>query len=387
MWVEDPITKDSADVFYSIRFDKPVDSGDKQKLLSYKLTGLPTEDGVTPKGDTKVLDTDTEVLSASIVGNKSHDTEESVALAFRNGKKDNPKRASLTLVVDASGSMTKTMSVGKTRMQILKEALHTLIDGLNTTSSGEIDLSVSVIDYGAFANIVGEEESNLGFYNLSEEKEKIDEIINDLKANRNVKFPAYVSTPSGFTLTEVKRSAWTNTADGLRVAYHVIDDYVNLNGKHSDDPNYLILFMDGEPFSLSYQMDPLTSSIDYYYGDKIFSNYVNLKESGSAYSISNRTIFWDPTAYSTFGLAAPQDATIATINHFNSKFSNLTSFLVAVGASTDARRASCSEINQAMNGDTNYYEAKEDTDLQEAINDIKDKISFDFWHVNGPREK
>ncbi len=382
-WVESPITKNTDDIMYSIEFEKPANTGDEQKLLSYKLSGQPMKNG-TKTRKAKTLETETEVLSASMVGNKSKPTEISIALAFRDGKKDNPKRASLTVVVDVSNSMKDIMDGGKSRMQILKEALKKLMDGLNATSSGEINLSVCIIDYSYYATILGEEESNLGFYELAKEKDKVDHLIDDVSYDRDVKFSYYSNMAGYYVLSKRGRWGATNTADGLRLAYHVIDDYVKFNGGHGDDPNYLILFMDGAPTAHTF-----LSGGAYYYGDKRFDNYVAFQEDGKGYlnSILSRSIWCncDPNVPSTFTEA--QKATIETIKKLNPKFANLQSFLVAVGASDADRQKSCAAINTAMNGNANYYEAEKPDQLDKAIVDIRDKISFNFWHVNGPREK
>ncbi len=398
MWKENPLTSDSNDTSYNLKFEKPSASNLNSKILSYSLEGTPiNEDGTLQTSLLRSLSTSTEVLSAAFVGDMSNASEEPVALAYRTGIKESPKKASLTIIVDASISMGYVMSADNegspSRMDTLKTALNNLIDGLAENNNEEIELNISIIDYAQFATIMGENNSTLGYNNLQDDLPKIKKIITDLSRDRKVQYlyKKKVDIMGPNAKERKDRIKSTNIADGLRLAYNTIINYSNLSGDHLKEQKYLILFMDGFPTEYVYN----EKTDDYYYGDGIFNNYVSKDISTSldrAYgALDNQFIIDTRRGYNKDGDYKlwdyySRDCAVAQVNHFKSKLPNLKSYIVAIGVTEGRRVDSATELSMAMTGSNDYFEAENEADLNNAIEEIKKEISFDFWHLNGPKE-
>ena len=115
----------------------------------------------------------------------------------------------IALVVDVSGSMSSSMG-GKTRIKVLKEAVTSFVEEWEGSNC-----KICIVPFSYYVK----SEPVLVDMKQSDCLEDLDEIISDLTANGN-----------------------TNIGDGMRIAYHTLD-----NSGNSNAAKYIITLTDGEP--------------------------------------------------------------------------------------------------------------------------------------------
>ncbi len=429
-WVTTKITESTDRVNYSLEFD-PEDyedeSGIDVKKIGYKLTGT----AVDNPSKVKSISTVTEVLNAFFVSNLvDSKTGTATILAYRTDTADlSTHMGRVTFVVDESGSMTfdiddNNAGAESTRREvILNKALKNVVRGFYDLG---INVDIGIVGFAQAANMVYTVDSN--------------KVINDPKHTK-----PYLPVLDDKNLIEKRLDAMmfgipyqnsiildhsrinkkyrytsTNIGDGLRVAYNNIDSMTNRVGV-----DYVILVTDGDPNfgTYEYTINKYGTLIthDFYYGDEdIVTHMIDADENISKY---NYNLVGDYGCTHNGSLSAREYA-LRVANRFNAdrlakisgdkilyqggeidystvvnsnQLDNVTSFIITIGdddieiASGLTAKQYFERINDAMkknNADEKvYFNSRDATDLNHAMEDIVEQFIRDYWKSNEPKRK
>lgn len=375
VWKETVLTSGTDDIEYKLSFKKAGDSGISQKKLDYSLTGKASY------GIERSLSSTTEVLTAAAVVDRGTDANPSTVIAIRNGKVKPARTPSLTFIVDVSGSMNSSFG-SVNRMEGARRAFRQMVDVLYAEG---FPVDICIVDFGSFADTVpfaGKDKWHYG--NILSDYEEVHQIINKLNPRRPV--PGRV--PS------------TNIGDGLRIGSESIKKNMALN-PGEEKSRFMVLLTDGLPttatselvkkggsapsdydYSLYDSSDRKTYYYRYYTGyDQVAGTALKCPD---GYNFSPVYLKYATMMGEKYRPGNP-NAT-PPISPGAEPIQGLKSYVISVGDFSATQDNVFKQINASMgNGNNKYYNARQESDLKEAIGYITADFLTDAWTYAGPR--
>lgn len=264
----------SDDLTFKIQFNKE-DNTNENKILRYILEGY--------RNDNRLFNQTTEVNALNSIQVIDWGDLENPAIAMAYRTEETPEideRAvgAMAMVIDTSGSMawglngkdTTTTDIdgsNPVRLTLLKDTLTNNNTGILSILE-EAETFLSLVDFDTNANY----STNQDFYHVSNEKEELTDIIDNLYANGG-----------------------TNTGDGLRRAYYQLNEFNNNKenyGLESDQEtkNYMVILVDGVTTFASAEIIVRDYQIDNRWEGR-YIDYVNLDDNvGNTYYTTNQNL-------------------------------------------------------------------------------------------------
>jgi len=372
-------------IYYELNFQKDEDPlGDgatdvNDRLLKFTITAYyAEEDGsgnLVPTAERIVFSSEIEALNAIQVVDKGTLSDPSVAIAYRfdgDTYGDGVSQvATITLVLDTSGSMSRTPEGYYTwndsdrKITKLKEALigDGTTGGIIGQFAAEENIEVAVVPFSYDANMYTESGYDTNtFYNSQTEETALTTLVNSLTPNGN-----------------------TNTGDGMRQAYYAHENFVPVDNGYSADTdqyNYMIILVDGET---NYETNVVTGSHtesiwNWWSGSYIDVDVVDgTRYSGEGEVSANDWPASAPVGY-IFSDSGNRDLYVQMIGQMI-RDENIKTYVIGyasdvaggvgvIGSSTDA---------QAI------YLYSDDFDLSEVFSTIANDIMAELWVVMGPQ--
>ncbi|MCH4886381.1 VWA domain-containing protein [Acidaminobacter sp. JC074] len=331
-------------VNYKLQFNKRDEDSDSS-LLEFTIKTYPMSDdddyGLLEPIDEFI--TEVEALnSLQVIDLSSPPYDPSVAIAFKNTERSQNFVGHVAMVLDKSTSMTRDIYGERTnredekRINILKTEAKALIDAF----SSEENIDISLVPFSGEAN------DPRAFQNVNTNSAALKSYIDAMVANGS-----------------------TNTGDGLRRAYYMLDEHNDTVGYYVTPKNYVIVLVDGVTTAASVY-DPDASDVDFIISDG------NVAEGDLESSQVLWSQGWDlldeGTEYvdliGTQYLAKDDFAKVYVIG-FSSKNGDLNSLR---------------DIALACNAENRQYVAGDSDELQEVFNEIRSDIVNDLWYLKGP---
>ncbi len=326
------------------------------------------------RGAPMTVMTGLEDLNALQVVNYGTDVNPATAIAYRNDARPQDAIANVAMILDVSGSMDERMN-GKSRISILVAESKTLINGF----SNEDNIDVTMVPFSTTANNCMDR-----FYNAKTGLSSLNAFIE--------------------TIRQRGANGGTNTGDGLRRAYHLLNNHRNAQAATGVTPmNYVILLVDGATtyatLSDSYSMPNVRG--DYYYGGWWYQEdeeeyYTRVARD---YTIGYKTNdgdvqrtgdFWNTRDGRIVGLGndthAISDKYVTEIGglYKNTGFAKV--YLIGFTDRPSEIANGIRKIRDACGiGDAYYFQAENEAGLKKVFNDIKQNVLYDLWCLTGPK--
>lgn len=365
-WLEFPITKSNGLVSYSLKIEPQSTSGPASKLLVYELFGSPKDKATGLFDDKKArsLKSSVESLNSYTVFNRGTPSDPAVAIAFRDDEKTPPVLSSLVLMCEISEQMTwgmETQHSSNRRDAASRRALKKFAEGFQDTNN--LYGTFLVFDqYAEYADLHNTFRSR--FVSMKDHANEITNAI-DEKAHAN----EYVGT--------IYRSGLSNLGDALRAGYVAIDEFGSSMGSgYKNSTNYIVAVVTGVPNSRSYITDNAISS---YLGSAV--GYKAGYEA-TAYLLYN-------PIEGDYGYTSPEIYHRKVAEKFKDKY-NTKIYFIMVGRNDGIyfgfeRTWPLQETLLMFDQPTsNLILASDDSEIEAAMNQIKEEIKVDMWYVNGP---
>jgi prepilin-type N-terminal cleavage/methylation domain-containing protein len=371
------ITSSQTGVTFDLVFSK-LNPSNADNLLEFKIEA-------TVNGQTREIKSEVEALNSLQVIDRGSTTYPSNSLAYRNDARPtqiSDVQAAITMVLDTSGSMgyrmsgtndasdTSTDATKHSRLKKLKAEANRLLTGL----SANPNIYASIVPFNSQAN---NPSGMMQVQNNAGTTGNLTKIINNLVANGG-----------------------TNTGDGLRRAYYILNQY-NATITTSTIKNFMIILVDGTTtFSSAHKVNATGSTInsmDYVMGDKSigdfwitwssdskFNMYNKIYADGGYTGLGNSLDSWGTTYVNEIGKLIKNYSVLNNITKepivvyvigFSAN-SNDYGSLNDIGTSTNA------EINPSTN--KRYFEANDSLALQTIFEAIQKDINDSLWHIGGP---
>ncbi len=341
------IASDAA-ISYNLSFSQVVPNS---KLLRFSLQGI--NNGAA--NDRLTIASDLTAMNSLTVDDGGSPDNPAVAIAYRSDEAPKPEEVTtgghvtmlIALVLDDSGSMRWGMDgkpvtpANPSRLSIMKNEAKKLIDKF--ASLGNIQ--VAIIPFA-------------------------------MDANRAGHFVPCTVSDKPVLKTQIEAlvgSGGTNTGDGLRRAYHRIEEY---NRTHSGDDivNYIILLTDGNPtfYSSSTRKNHYTPKLD---GSNVpNSNYV-FGTGGEADENVNKSV--------GYVYKVGQDLVVGRSLDIRTFVIGFTAVPGGVTRAREMAEVACtSTVYESRKG--TYYAAGSDIELESVFEEITTSILKETWHIYGP---
>jgi prepilin-type N-terminal cleavage/methylation domain-containing protein len=346
------VAEPQAGVTYYLQFSK-INPAYADNLLEYKVIA-------TIDGETRELTSEVEALNSLQVIDRGNLTYPANTLAYRTDPRPteiSDVQASVTMVLDRSGSMDWTMGGGNTnttsnkRIYKMKEEAKRLIQGLSSNPN----IYASIVPFSSTAN------------------------------NPQAMLPVRVNDNANQVLINkidsLTADGGTNTGDGLRRAYYIQKAFNDATTKTTK--NFMIVLVDGVTTFFSATRWNSNGTILYVDGDNNIENneinYYNQTYSNGRYAGNGSSLDANGTAY---------------VNLMGSKIRTYGSGVTAdkepiqvyvIGFSgVPADHGSLQNIAQATTGNSTYYTAGDSEALEAIFAAISKDISDSLWHIGGP---
>lgn len=364
---------------YSLTFQPTDPTQTADQTIAYEFTSTLTDAAGNPVGSGEGIDIDTMLssLNAIQVVYKGSATNPAVALAFRSDFlptysvgliRNNQPSATVTLVLDLSGSMDTSFGAG-TRVSALKESAINFVEELSKNDK----VNICLIPFSSFGtnqlNYRGGRPSRF-VYNAANDKDELIAAIQNLKS-----------------------IGGTNVGDGLRCAYYELE---SLKSSGTDmGTNFLILMTDGAMNTWTVNGNTASRILEFYTGTDSIPPYIAYHagsartqyiETGSWFSVNNtlshsvdtRSIFSSAEDVLERGARAYMRL---WANEIMTEF-NATTYLISLcnGMSAGDQAA----LQLAFNT-TDVFDVNSLTDFQNTFEQINDKINEVMWAFEGPR--
>lgn len=353
-------------------------------------------------GETRTIQTEIEAKNALQVVDRSYLLEANTLAYRKDARLDevSNSQAAVTMVLDVSGSMSKTLAntnandnstnpLYHSRLKLMKNEALRLIEELSELPN----VYVGITPFSSTAN------SSHRMMNIKQELETdpgIRRIVNSLSAGGG-----------------------TNTGDGIRRAYYNIHEF---NEAHQDktNKNFMIILVDGvttfgsihevvtdhsisysshQGASISVNGKPYTYShttgfwiwttYHYKYSGPIYNNYV-MGDGGIANEEGTENNFYSAGRYFGYGNNLDPHGTeyVNKVGEMIQSYKEGTNEEIktyVIGFSAiSGDFGSLRDIALATTGNTVYYEAGSSEALEEIFSAIQRDISDALWHIGGP---
>ncbi len=323
-----------------------------------------------------------EILNALQVEHKGSEADPAVALAFSKYERGSPEfilaspDAHIAMVLDFSGSMTADMegkNDGTPRYQILIDALETMVDRLSNMG---FDIYVSLVPFSTNANNP-HEFRNVNKDNSKNELADLMEIIDSI---------------------ENSIEGWTNTGDGIRRAFYMLEEaeeeYFDEfpDDTYNDFTQHMMILVDGGTNTDTYYRCPVnyfyTGDWYYYFEDKnvgVHCPDVNalIRHFTNQYDPEEADVYVDKVGEDLIQQHIHEDEQI--INCFVIGFSNLASDHVSLDRIGEATNAKEFEHDDGI--ERRFILATDADELDFAFDSFTEEVFTSLWSIYGPRLK
>jgi len=359
IWKPDPLNPDTGTherhvlvsasdrVSYNLYFKQNIDN---TRLLEFDLDCYIDGQEVRKIG----ISTELEALNSVAVEDGGSEEDPAVAIAYRSDPKPSPEtvtthnevQIAVALVLDDSGSMEFDMDghnnydhnfdSDNVRKDILKVQAKQLIDKFAAMEN----VQVCIVPFAKSANNTG------AMMDATTFKSALKHDIDNLSANGG-----------------------TNTGDGLRRGYHVLNNY-NLANPGEEIVNYIILLSDGNPTYYSRK----NGNYIIHENDINENNDVEGTGRQEEPNMSNSVNYVN---YIGQNLVVGKAIDIKT---FVIGFSNVPT---EINRAENIAEHACTSVTNPVRYGT-YYEAGSEVELEDAFTDITQTILQETWHIYGP---
>lgn len=381
------------DTVYELTFDKLTPSNE-YNLVQFKLIAK------DPGGRKNEIVTEMEALNSLQVVDRGNNENPATVLFYRTEDRPMTEDVSgaMVFVLDTSGSMSDYTRFNNGSVRKIN-ALKSVSKDFLTKFKDRSNLQIGIVEFNDAAHTPISLRSPLD--------ETLMDEIDDLSAGGG-----------------------TNVGDGIRVAYHMLKDYNDIDESHKEANKYMILLMDGMPTFGAFQYNPSSgdairstsrkhdintgiwkhengknyyylgySRSYYYYGEILdISNYKDLI---IYYYTSLGYLYYDlKDGFELTGDGGINNNSIkAGMNYIDKmvermnidNMENLKVFLVGFFTDDDNsdEEDNFDEIQEKLTGggrEVKPYHAADGDELREAFHAINNIILDDYWHIYGPKE-
>ncbi len=365
---------------YSLVFHPadPVDTAAQSIQYEFNSTIKDAAGNLVGTGTGIDIDTMLNTLNAVQIVYKGSATNPAVALAFRSDFlptysvgmiRSNQPAATITLVLDLSGSMDTGLGSG-TRLSALKEAAIHFVEELSKNDK----INICLIPFSSFGacnlNYSGLVVPSTFVYNASNDKAALIKAINSLNCNGG-----------------------TNVGDGLRKAYFELKKLEDSGATMGT--NFVILMTDGEMNAWSINQNSASRILDFYTGPDRIPPYVayNAGSSSPHYIETGVWFSTNNTLSHSFNTASIFSSTEDALNRgARAYMKKWAEQIVAEFGSTAYLISLCNgmtsgdlaALKSAFKTDESF-DVNSLTDFVSTFEQINDKMNDMMWAFEGPR--
>jgi len=329
-------------------------------------------------GQTRSIQSEVEALNSLQVIDRGNSTNPSNTLAYRLDPRPtqvSDVQAAVTMVLDLSGSMLKSMS-GATLTSYYEDE-----NRANTNPNSRIyKLRVEA------ARLVNALSANANIY--------VSVVpFNNSANNAQPLLPARVNDTANAVLLDkvnnlrAEYGKGTNTADGMRRAYYILDDFSKSTTKKTN--NFMIILVDGvTTFYSAYwaRTDRYgnTTQVSYFDGNNQIAGELDYNSHLSNTTIGyyggegNQTTVWERNYVELIGGKIKNYGTGST-----SAEEPIKVYVIGFSA-VSADYGSLAHIASSSSDSDEYYTAGDSATLEAIFAGIQKDISDSLWHIGGP---